>query len=172
MPGSHGQWSCSRTVSREFVSDMKCRFKIRVKNSLTCSINLNHFFNPWYLFWPSARRTEALWQRVDAGAGECIISLIGLVSLLKSLKGTIILFLVTLSMAHVYRNDFSFSQPGSLIVRSPFAGPFIHWNWFYKQAPCQLFFSCFLGKGSDMFIVLVFVTMAKYLTLSSLMLMW
>lgn len=35
---------------------------------------------------------------LDAGAGEGITSFIGLVSLLKSSKGTIIVFLVTLSM--------------------------------------------------------------------------
>lgn len=146
-------------VSRELASDMKCRFEISKKFP-----HLFHLLNPFLLSCASSgyqQEGQRLSGMLDIGAGEGIISFIRLVSLLKSSEGTIILFLVTLSMPLASRNVFSFSLPGSVIVRILFTGLFIHWNWFYKQAPCQLFFSCFLGKGSDIFIVLVFVTMAK-----------
>lgn len=124
IPGSHQQRSCSWMVSRELASDMKCRFEISKKFP-----HLFHLLNPFLLSCASSgyqQEGQRLSGMLDIGAGEGIISFIRLVSLLKSSKGTIILFLVTLSMPLASRNVFSFSLPGSVIVRILFTGLFIH----------------------------------------------
>ena len=59
-------------VSREFAGDTKCRFEIRVKNSLTCLFYLICFFYPQCLLWLSARRTEAVWHAgCQSWRGHC-----------------------------------------------------------------------------------------------------
>lgn len=103
---------------------------------------------------------------LDSETGEGIISSTGLVSLFKGSKRSIILLLVTLPLPLPSRNHFSFSLLGSVIFWTLFANTFIHLNYFNMQASCQLFFSCFLGKGLHIFIFPVFVTVAKYLTSS------
>lgn len=159
----------------EFAIVTKCRLEIRVKHFLNCYIylviHLTHWLHP---LCPSCHQQEEkkLSGMLGSETREGTNSSIGLVLLLRSSKGSIILFLVTLPVPLASRNHFSFSLPGSVIFRTLFANTWIHLNYFNLQASCQLFFSCFLGKGLDIFIFPVFVAVAKYLTLPSLMLMW